>query len=1003
MNWEEMWQLLQIEPTQSKKEIRRAYAKQSKLHHPEEEPQLFVQLNQAYQEAMRYAQTAAGEEKRNGENVVSHMEQPEEKNVTEASQLEKEVQAGERNVVEASLLENLAQEKEQDVAEASLLEKLAQAEERQVEESKRQGALRGLIEIFEDSKRRNRAKEWQIYFLSEVFLREQFEDYFGRGMLDYLEHQTECVMEKLPGNFVLELAIAYALFPDALEMEWGTGEVTPEDCKVKVGDGLLARSAAAEIWNRQECEWGFMRPVRMLGKAENWVRLCSFSDYFLLRTMQQNGYLTEKEREKWRKILSCGSSNYLFERKGNREVYPETRSECLITLYTHWIQTEEVPECVCKYMYHTYGLKGVEKSSSRALYGELRQAILMRYPKMEETLYREDGKRQMILRWYRELMEIVTEHYERFTNREYGETEEIRQRVEALFEREEWEKIKSEPELFEKLYEHLPVYHVLPASLAQRLYDFYEKEEPWEDGEKGQKMLEGLVWSFGYERLARELDERQVYPYENTSVEDIGLENKDFWEYFLMTGFGERYVEIVGERQKTASYIAQNCCYLPGYIRDIYLPSVEWQKLFTRFDEQEKRILNPVATEFLLPDGKIFKAEFHLHYVLYLIEGVQVIEPVFSFQELRQMEMQLEKPEQFFFLLAVTAITEEEREEAEEVIGERLGLLPLYGCTIPFLAAAIAADNDRNGLRGTEAVLYGEEERFCFKVEVSRYHVKLYRKTDAGWEKIEPLSGEGKRVKALDFEGKMQFAREKLEAMRQPKPEMVSSYSFEGMTEIQKMRQTIEALKEQEKYRKFHDPKGRKVPYTPGFPWSPEEIPQSVKDFFAADGGWMTESFVILHYGSRQKKCFERIFYSVMNIFGFDLYFQSQEFNYVYSARSERLDRQIKEKHLVVGRFGWGRKYLPEISFAPVPLAIGESGTFYAYDGIRFMKAASLEELMVQVFDFSEVTKVDVYGGILTVSRFDHDLEYCYTTEDFENWMQSKTKLLPDIFTKFGI
>ncbi|MBO5524013.1 MAG: J domain-containing protein [Roseburia sp.] len=1007
MNWEEMWELLQTEPTQSKKEIRRAYAKQSKLHHPEEEPGLFAQLNQAYQEAMRYAQTSETpgreEEKSGAKSSLSETPGREKEKTGEESSLSETPGQEGKDGTAPSLSETPGREEEKAGAAPSLLEKLAQAEERRVEESKKQGALRGLIEIFEDPKRRNRAKEWQAYFLSEAFLGEQFEDYFGTGMLDYLENQEECDMESLPVNFVQELAVAYGLFPDALEMDLKSGEITPEDCTVKVGDGFPARAAAAKIWNMQEYERGFLHPIRLLGKAERWVRLCSFSDYLLLHTMQQKGYLTEKEKKNWGRILDCGNSNHLFERKGDREVYPETRSECLITLYTYWVKTEEVPECVCKYMYHAYQLKEVEQSSNCGLYRELKKAILARYPEMDNILYGEDGKEQMILRWYRELMEIVTDHYRNYVARKYGETEEIRQRVETLFQRAEWEKIKSEPELFEKLYEQLPVYQILPGSLAHRLYDFWEKEEPWEDGEKGQDMLEGLVRSFGCERLAIQLDERQVYPYEKTSVEDIGLENKDFWEYFLMTGFGERYVEVIGERQRKAPYIAENRHYLPGYVRDIYLPSVEWQKLFTRFDEKKQRILNPVSTAFLLPDGRTLKVEFHLHYVLYRIEDVQVIAPVFTFAQLRQMEPQLEKPEQFFFLLAVTEIAEEERKEAEEMIEERLRLLPLYGCTIPFIAAAIAADNDRNGLRGTETVLYGEKERFCFKMEVSKYNVKLYRKSDAGWENIEPLSGEGKKVKALDLEGKIGFAREKLEAMRQPDPELVSSHSLAGIEGTEKMRRIIEALKEQEMYRKQHEPKGRKIPYKPGFPWSPEEIPQSVRDFFAADGGWMTQSFVILHYGSQQKKCFERIFYSTMNIFGFDLYFQSPEFNYFYNMRHEKLENQIKEKHLVVGRFGWGRKYLPDISFDPVPFAIGESGTFYAHDGIKFIQAGSLEELMVQIFDFSTVTQVDVYGGMLTVSRFDHDLEYCYTTEDCDNWINIKTKLLPEVFTKFGI
>ena len=48
----DIWELLGIEPTDDKKIIRRAYAEQSRLHHPEEEPEYFTALNQAYKAAL---------------------------------------------------------------------------------------------------------------------------------------------------------------------------------------------------------------------------------------------------------------------------------------------------------------------------------------------------------------------------------------------------------------------------------------------------------------------------------------------------------------------------------------------------------------------------------------------------------------------------------------------------------------------------------------------------------------------------------------------------------------------------------------------------------------------------------------------------------------------------------------------------------------------------------------------------------------------------------------
>ena len=56
----DIWDILGIEPTEDKKAIRRAFAAQSKLHHPEEEPEYFAALNQAYKAALEYG---AGAEK----------------------------------------------------------------------------------------------------------------------------------------------------------------------------------------------------------------------------------------------------------------------------------------------------------------------------------------------------------------------------------------------------------------------------------------------------------------------------------------------------------------------------------------------------------------------------------------------------------------------------------------------------------------------------------------------------------------------------------------------------------------------------------------------------------------------------------------------------------------------------------------------------------------------------------------------------------------------------
>lgn len=51
-----IWEILGIEPTKDKKTIKRAYAAQTKVVHPEEKPEEFKLLHEAYQAALRYAE-----------------------------------------------------------------------------------------------------------------------------------------------------------------------------------------------------------------------------------------------------------------------------------------------------------------------------------------------------------------------------------------------------------------------------------------------------------------------------------------------------------------------------------------------------------------------------------------------------------------------------------------------------------------------------------------------------------------------------------------------------------------------------------------------------------------------------------------------------------------------------------------------------------------------------------------------------------------------------------
>lgn len=59
-----IWDILRIEATTDKREIKRAYASRTKEIHPEEKPEEFQILYEAYQRALRYASFGRGEKRR---------------------------------------------------------------------------------------------------------------------------------------------------------------------------------------------------------------------------------------------------------------------------------------------------------------------------------------------------------------------------------------------------------------------------------------------------------------------------------------------------------------------------------------------------------------------------------------------------------------------------------------------------------------------------------------------------------------------------------------------------------------------------------------------------------------------------------------------------------------------------------------------------------------------------------------------------------------------------
>ena len=65
--WEfgKAFKILEIEPTEDKKKVKIAYSKMLKKYHPEDFPEMFIRINEAYEIVLEYSEE---EENKNGKN-----------------------------------------------------------------------------------------------------------------------------------------------------------------------------------------------------------------------------------------------------------------------------------------------------------------------------------------------------------------------------------------------------------------------------------------------------------------------------------------------------------------------------------------------------------------------------------------------------------------------------------------------------------------------------------------------------------------------------------------------------------------------------------------------------------------------------------------------------------------------------------------------------------------------------------------------------------------------
>ena len=333
----DFWEVLGIVPTTDKSVIKRAYAALAKKYHPEQYPEEFLNLRNAYESAMDYASGGSGGfiVKSEPQNVNSI---PQKTNAEEIYQAE---QAEEIN------------EKGQEISESGYWDLSKLSEQSEVDCTE---ALAQFLDLYKSGKR-NDAKQWYIYFTTPSFLEVWREESFARMMWNaVLENMEEYPINK---TFAKCLNAVYGCF-------------------------VYAPQSFTEIqYNNHVLFDGFANIEKILELSGNIGKMTqndlsmfiSFCEYRLLVSFAEENQWNDTIKMQAEYIFQRYVMSYIKERCTQKSYSDVERCYLGIRLITNYIRKYELPEDIYQYIWKIYSLESAVNGRSKLYYGDIREIV----------------------------------------------------------------------------------------------------------------------------------------------------------------------------------------------------------------------------------------------------------------------------------------------------------------------------------------------------------------------------------------------------------------------------------------------------------------------------------------------------------------------------------------------------------------------------------------------------------------------------------------------------
>lgn len=601
-----IWDLLQIEPTTDQAQIKRAYARQSRVFHPEEDPEGFLRLREAYSRALKWAEIHENKEILPNTDIEKRKE---EKTPQEIKQKEKpqsppnrlhaplKTQTPKREETSQDQDEEELRNRKPDQDKENYVPQFVFRRDSDVPNPYRESeAYHSFLAVYKKENQKN-WKLWMEYITSPEFLAVGWEEEFC-ALIEETVREKE--PEVRPGQeFIKSLYIAYCF--TATDTGGHDGEVQrrfrQEQGSLFVPEPILAMAGRYPI------------PRRMTGS--DYTMKSAFINYFHLKSIEEGIGWTDQGLHGLRIVLELYKPAYIKDNYTGNKMTDFARHPLSLRLLNYFFDTAGLSTECYRMAWDTLGLKQAVMGRNRLLYGRLREICMEKYPELNE----EEPKS------FYELNSECVAYFERCLARKLEEPQQDELEAQAFFRREDLKlALRNRRYVETNVLNHWISYKRGPAFLCH-LRAFYEADPALPCARQVLQYIESAEESL---RIFERNTEDEKAP---ASDEAASMNYRPFLRYWLNTAFRD-FRE------------------LKMYLQDQLPYSPEWARRLLGKEEGQDEI--SVSRRIVLQEMEI-EVWMHLYYVEYRLGGQEVFRPFIPYEKVKALET-----EEFLLLLPMT-------------------------------------------------------------------------------------------------------------------------------------------------------------------------------------------------------------------------------------------------------------------------------------------------------------------------------------------------------------